>query len=305
MDKGIQDMSETTTQQMLSMEAPPRINEVRRFFRVFFSRRIVVFGMIIVALFFVMAAFAELLAPYDPYQPDEYNTLLQPSREHLLGTDAIGRDTLSRIIYGARISLMVGVIALGVAAIVGTIIGLLAGYYGGVVQTVIMRFIDALMAFPMIVLALVISAVLGGGIRNVMIALGIALIPAYARLMCGQTLSVKENDYVMATRATGANNIRIILIHIFPNCLPPLIVMLTMMMGTTMLAEAGLSFLGIGIQAPAAAWGSMITDGYQHLVTNPVLASAPGVALMLVVFSFNIVGDGLRDALDPRLRGVI
>jgi len=168
-----------------------------------------------------------------------------------------------------------------------------------------MRIIDALMSFPMILLALVIAGLLGGGIRNIMITLGIALIPGYARVMCGQVLSVKENDYVLAEHVTGAGNLRIMLRHIFPNCIPPLIVMITMMMGTTMLAEAGLSYLGIGVEVPTASWGSMIADGYPYLLKNPILSVAPGVALMLVVFSFNMVGDGLRDALDPRLRGVI
>ncbi|MDZ7262557.1 MAG: ABC transporter permease [candidate division KSB1 bacterium] len=287
------------------MEAPPRVSELRRFLKVFFSRWVVVFGIIIVLLFFITAAFAELLAPYDPYEPDLEHPLLQPCKEHLLGTDALGRDTLSRIIYGSRNSLMVGVIALGIAAIVGMTLGLFAGYFGGWRHAVIMRFIDALMAFPMLALALIIAALLGGGLKNVMIALGIALIPGYARLMCGQVLSAKENDYVLAAHASGASSVRIMLFHIFPNCLPPLIVLITMMMGTTMLAEAGLSFLGIGIEAPAAAWGGMVNDGYKYLLTNPVLSSAPGLALMLVVFSFNMVGDGLRDALDPRLRGVI
>jgi len=261
--------------------------------------------MIIIILFFITAAFAEFLAPYDPYEPDLYNALLQPSSKHLLGTDAIGRDTLSRIIFGTRNSLMVGVIALGIAVIIGMTFGLLAGYFGGWVHSLIMRFMDALMAFPMIALALIIAALLGGGLKNVMIALGIALVPGYARLMCGQVLTIKENDYILAARAGGARNIRIMLSHILPNSLPPLIVLITMMMGMTMLAEAGLSFLGIGIEAPAASWGGMVNDGYKYLMTSPILSCAPGVALMLVVFSFNMVGDGLRDALDPRLRGVL
>jgi len=157
----------------------------------------------------------------------------------------------------------------------------------------------------MILMALVIAALLGGGLRNVMIALGIAMVPGYARLMCGQVLSVKENDHVLAARSLGAANSRIILRHILPNCLPPLIVLITMQIGAAILTEAGLSFLGIGIEPPAAAWGTMINDGRMYLLTNPILSSAPGIAIMLVVFSFNMVGDGLRDALDPRLRGTL
>jgi ABC-type dipeptide/oligopeptide/nickel transport system permease subunit len=200
---------------------------------------------------------------------------------------------------------MVGIVALGIAAIVGITMGLLAGYFGGWVYTVIMRFVDSLMCFPMILLALVIASLLGGGMRNVMIALGIAMLPGYARLMCGQVLSVKENDYVLAALSEGAGNLRIMLNHVLPNCFPPLIVLMTMQIGAAILAEAGLSFLGIGIEPPAAAWGLMVNDGRIYLMTNPVLSFAPGMAIMLVVFAFNMVGDGLRDALDPRLRGIL
>jgi len=285
--------------------SPPRISELKRFARVFFSRWLVVFGMIIILLFLLTAAFAPWIAPYDPYETN-YNQILQsPDRHHLLGTDTLGRDVLSRIIFGARTTLMVGVIALGIAAIIGMFIGLIAGYFGGLTYSVIMRIIDAMMAFPMILLALVIAALLGGGLRNVMIALGISLIPGYVRLMCGQVLAVKASDYILAEKSIGASDLRIMLKHVFPNCIPPLIVMVTLMMGSTILAEAGLSYLGIGIEAPAAAWGGMISDGYTRLLTNPILSVAPGVAIMLVVFAFNMVGDGLRDALDPRLRGTI
>ena len=184
-------------------------------------------------------------------------------------------------------------------------LGLIAGYFGGWVYNVLMRVVDAMMCFPMILMALVIAALLGGGLKNVMIALGIALLPGYARLMCAQVLSVKENDYILAEHAAGAGNLRIMLQHVFPNCLPPLIVLVTMQLGAAILAEAGLSFLGVGIEPPAAAWGSMVNDGRQYLITNPILSFAPGIAIMLTVFSFNMVGDGLRDALDPRLRGTI
>jgi peptide/nickel transport system permease protein len=286
-------------------EVAPRVSEVKRFTKVFFGRWLVLIGLIIVVIFLLTAAFAPWLAPYSPYKQDLNRTLLQPNWQHLLGTDTLGRDILSRIIYASRNTLMVGVIALGIAATVGMIVGLIAGYFGGWINTILMRLIDALMAFPMILLALVIAALLGGGIRNVMIALGISLFPGYARLMCGQALAVKENDYILAERVVGASHWRIMLRHIFPNCLPPLIVMITMMMGTTILAEAGLSYLGIGIEAPAAAWGGMIADGYSRMVDNPILSIAPGVAIMLVVFAFNMVGDGLRDALDPKLRGTL
>lgn len=288
-----------------SDEIAPRTNEFRRFVKVFLGRKIVLFGFVVIVIFLAVAAFAPQIAPYSPYKQDLSNTLSGPSRAHLLGTDNFGRDELSRVIYGSRIALMVGVIAVGIAAIAGMILGLVAGYFGGWRYTIIMRFMDALMAFPMILLALVLAAMLGGGLVNIMIALGISLMPGYARIMCGQVLSVKENDYVMASRSLGSTNSRIMLRHIIPNSLPPIMVMVTMMMGTTILAEAGLSYLGIGIQFPTADWGGMINDGYQYLTTDPILSFAPGVAIMLVVFAFNMVGDGLRDALDPRLRGIL
>ena len=168
-----------------------------------------------------------------------------------------------------------------------------------------MRIIDALMSFPMLVLALVIASLLGGGLKNVMIALGIALIPGFARMMYNQVISIKENDYILAERSIGSGNLRIMLRHILPNTMAPFIVLMTMLLGSTILAEAGLSFLGIGIEKPAAAWGGMITDGYRYILTNPILSFAPGICIILVVFAFNMVGDGLRDALDPGLRGTL
>lgn len=287
------------------VQTTPRISEFKRFRRVFLTRGVVVFGMIVVLLFIITAAFAPLLAPYDPYKIDMKNALAPPSKVHFLGTDSIGRDTLSRIIYGSRTSLMVSVIALGIATVVGMAIGLVAGYFGGWVNTILMRITDALMSFPMIVLALVIATLLGSGLVNVMIALGVASMPGYARVMCGQVLSIRENDYIMAAQAEGASSLRIMLRHVVPNSFPPLIVMITMMVGMVILAEAGLSFLGIGIEAPTAAWGGMVNDGYRYLLSNPILSFAPGMAIMLVVFAFNMVGDGLRDALDPRLRGAL
>lgn len=251
------------------------------------------------------AVFAPWLAPYDPYKTNLTQSLQPPSVHHLLGTDSLGRDTLSRIIYGSRTSLLVGIVSIFIAASLGMTLGLIAGYYSGVPNMLIMRFINALMAFPMILLALVVASVLGGGLSNVMIAIGIALTTVYARLMCGQVLTIKENDYVLAARSYGAGNMLIMLRHIIPNCLPPLIVLVTMQMGSAILAEAGLSFLGIGITPPGAAWGAMVNNGYKYLLDLPVLSFAPGIAIMLVVFAFNMVGDGLRDALDPRLRGTL
>ncbi len=295
--------ADTSARENAFTEQPPHISEFTRFRKVFLSRGLVVFGFIIVIAFLLTAAFAPLLAPYDPQEKDYTNLLASPSLKHWLGTDSLGRDILSRVIYGSRTTLMVGVVALGIAAVVGMVLGLLAGYFGRWVYAVIMRVMDALMAFPMILLALVIASLLGGSLFNVMTALGISLIPGYARVMCGQTLSVKENDYVMAQHSLGSSNLRVMLRHIFPNTLPPFIVMITMMMGMTILAEAGLSYLGIGIDITTPSWGGMINSGYYRLLEAPLLSFAPGIAIMLVVFGFNMVGDGLRDALDPRLRG--
>jgi peptide/nickel transport system permease protein len=291
-------------------EAPVRVNEWRRFRRVFFERKLVTFGLVLLVLMLIAAIFAPLLAPYDPYAPGKGESLLQPSSKHLLGTDLLGRDTLSRLIYGARTALMVGFISVFISGIIGIPLGIIAGYFGGITNMVIMRAMDALMCFPMLLLALVLAAVLReydviSGIWVVIIALSVAVIPGYARVTHGVTLSIKENDYILAQRAMGSSNMRVMFRHILPNAFPPLIVLMTMQLGALILAEAGLSFLGIGIDPPGAAWGAMVFDGYKYLASHPMLWLAPGIAIALVVFAFNMVGDGLRDALDPRLRGLL
>jgi len=273
--------------------------------RVFLKRWVSMFGLIIIMMTVVAAIFAPLLTPYHPYKTDLPNALLNPSWEHILGTDSLGRDSLTRIIYGSQTALLVGLLATGLAASIGITMGLVAGYFSGIVNMLIMRFVDTLMAFPLILLSLVLAVLLGGGLQNVMIAVGIGLSVTYARVMCGIVLGVKENDYILAEKAMGASNLRIMLRHILANCFPPIIVLITMNMGAAIMIEAALSYLGVGIEPPGAAWGAMVTDGYRYLLTNPVLALAPGIAIMLVVFAFNMVGDGLRDALDPRLRGLL
>lgn len=286
-------------------EAPPRVTEWRRFWRVFFQRKLVLIGLAILLLLIIAAIFAPWLAPHDPYRGEMRDALSQPSWKYLLGTDIQGRDTLSRLIYGARTVLIMGFITVGFAAAVGVLLGTAAGFYGGIINLIIMRLMDALMGFPMMILALILASVLGGGIQNVIIALSVASIPGYARVIHGLTLSIKETDYILAQKSMGSSNWRIMLLHILPNGLPPMIVLITMQLGSIILAEAGLSFLGIGIKPPGAAWGAMVSDGYKYLLTNPVLSFAPGFAIMFVVFAFNLVGDGLRDALDPRLRGLL
>jgi ABC-type dipeptide/oligopeptide/nickel transport system permease subunit len=287
------------------MEAPPQVNERQRLLRVFLGRWSVVAGAVILLLLFLTAIFAPVLAPHDPYLVGATAPLSQPTREHPLGSDALGRDTLSRLIYGSRTALMVGFITVAISAAVGITLGVVAGYMGGAPQMIIMRVIDAIMCFPMILLALLIASVLGGGIKNVIIALSVATIPGYARVSFGMTLSIRENDYVIASQLMGADDAYTIIKHILPNIMPPLLVIMTMQLGSIILSEAGLSFLGIGIEAPGAAWGAMVSDGYRYLLSNPALSFAPGLAIMLTVFAFNMVGDGLRDALDPRLRGLL
>jgi len=284
-------------------EAPPRISEWQRFRRVFFGRGVVRFGTVIIAFLILIAITAPWIAPYDPVKISLTERLQSPSWNHWLGTDNYGRDTLSRLIYGARTSLYVGLTSVGLASLIGMILGGVAAFYGGWIEAIIMRFIDALLALPVVVLALVISALLGGGMGNVIIALAISQLPQYARLMHGQVLSVKENDYILAVKSLGANDLRVLAHHLFTNSFSPLIVQFTLRLGSTILAEASLSFLGLGITPPTPAWGAMISDGREYLKELPIMSLAPGFVIMLVVFAFNMVGDGLRDALDPRLRG--
>lgn len=283
----------------------PGVNKYRHFFRVFFSRKVVIFGIVVILTLIFTAIFAPLIAPYDPIKQNMSEALLKPNWEHLLGTDGLGRDTFSRVVYGARISLVIGISAVVLAGSIGMLLGLIAGYFGHVTFMIVMRCVDTLMAIPMIPLAMVIAAMLGSGMKNVILAIGIGGIPIYARMMCAQVLTIRESDYILAYRSMGANDLRIMFRHLLPNSFPPLIVIMTMQLGITILAESGLSFLGVGIQPPTPAWGAMVTDGYRFLLYNPILSFAPGIAIMLVVFAFNMVGDGLRDAVDPRLRGTL
>lgn len=257
------------------------------------------------ALLLIAGIFAPLLVPYDPYGINMAQSLQEPSWSHLLGTDLQGRDTLSRLIYGSRTALEVGFGSVLIAGLIGITLGLMSGYFGGIPSMIIMRIMDALMGFPMILLALLVAAVLGVGVLNVIIALSVATVPGYARVMNGLALSIRENDYILAGRAIGATSARTMFRHILPNSVPSMIVLITLQLGALILAEAGLSFLGVGINPPTAAWGAMVADGRRYLFTHPWLSLAPGVVIMLVVFAFNLVGDGLRDALDPRLRGLL
>jgi peptide/nickel transport system permease protein len=283
-----------------------KYSEFRRTISVFFGRPLPVVGLVIITVFIIITIFGPWIAPYDPIiDTDFMNPLAHPSRQHLLGTDEIGRDTLSRLIYGARTSLFIGIVVIGSSTAIGVLLGLTAANSRGAIHHIIMRITDGLMAFPSIILALLVAGLLGGGLQNVIIALTVGMIAPIIRITCGTAMSIKENEYVMAAKAMGVSNLNIMLTEILPNCFAPILVMMTMGIGATILAEAGLSFLGVGITPPTPVWGRMVNDGYKFLLTNPELSIAPGLAVMLVVFGFNMMGDGLRDALDPRLRGVI
>jgi ABC-type dipeptide/oligopeptide/nickel transport system permease subunit len=254
----------------------------------------------------IVAIFAPVLAPYNPIKNNLNAVLKGPSWQHWLGTDQLGRDVLSRIIYGARISLEVGIAAVFASSVIGALMGLTAAHFGGLTFSIIMRITDVLMSLPSIILMMLIAGLASArSIWVVIFALGFGNIPGMCRMMCGQALSVKQNDYVLAGKAIGMSNWRIMLTQIFPNAFPPLIVGLTMAIGGVVLGEAGLSYLGIGIQAPTPSWGNMVMDGQSTLLTNPLLSIAPGVAIMILVYGFNMVGDGVRDAIDPRLRGIL
>ena len=272
---------------------------LRRFVR----RRIVLVGVILVGLEVLLALAAPVLAPYNPNTQDFRAVLQGPGWPHVLGTDDLGRDILSRLLYGARLSLQVGIVAVTLAVAVGVPLGLVVGYVGGRLDEVVMRVVDSLMALPSLVLALVITAVLGSGLQNAMIAIAIVAIPTYTRLMRGQVLSIKQNDYVLAVFACGAQVPRILFRHILPNAIAPIDVQASLGIGFAIITESSLSFIGLGAQPPTATWGSMVQVGFQYLEIAPWFVLAPAAMIFLAVLGFNLLGDGLRDALDPSLRG--
>lgn len=279
--------------------------ETTRFLRAMFARRIVAVCTAIVILVILAALLAPVLAPYEPNATDYYNMLSGPNASHPLGTDALGRDVLSRLLYGARVSLIVGLIAVMLAAVIGSILGMCAAYFGGVTDAVIMRTCEALRSIPSVVLAMALISVFDGGVQNVAIILGVSTVPGYVLMMRSQVLSVSTADYIVAARLQGNSSLRLLFRHVLPNCLSPLIVMVTQQVGATILAEAGLSFLGVGIKIPIASWGTMVSEGKDIMLRNPMLALVPGICVAILVISLNTMGDGIRDALDPRLRGEI
>ena len=300
-------MAETRVQRDAGVPSDVETRSRRQDFqRVFFSNRLAVFGTVVLSVFILMAVFAPLIAPYDPLAQDLVNKFAGPSREHLMGQDELGRDILSRVIYGARISLTAGLAAVAIATGVGTIIGVVAGYFGGRPDSLLMRLMDVLLAFPSILLAIVIVSVLGASLTNAMLAIGIVFIPQMARVVRSAVISVRELDYIEAERALGAGNAQIVFSGVLPNSMAPLIVQATLTLATAILDVAALSFLGLGARAPSPEWGAMLTDafrsGYGVFVTGQHAIIFPGIAIALCVLSVNFIGDGLRDALDPRRR---
>ena len=258
--------------------------------------------MVTIGLLIGVAVLGPILAPFDPTEQSLDRMLEPPGRRHLLGTDDLGRDLLSRVLYGARVSLGVGILAVVLSLGGGVVLGLLAGYRGGWLDDVVMRFMDGLLAFPAIVLALAITAVLGPSLRNTMIAIGIVGIPGFARLVRGQVLSLRAQEFVEAARALGARDARVMLRHVGPGTVPPVIVHASLRLAFAVLTEAGLSFLGLGAQPPTPSWGSMLNTGREYLELAPWLSVVPGAAIFVTTLSFNVVGDAVRDRLDPRMR---
>lgn len=259
-------------------------------------------GLAIIIVLIFTAIFAPWLAPYDPFKVKTPNRLKPPSREHLLGTDDMGRDVFSRILHGSRISIMVGVVVVTISLSIGVPLGAISGYFGGKMDSSLMRITDIFLGLPSLILALAIAAALGRGIMNTMIAISITWWPWYARLVRGQTLSIREMGYIEAARAAGGSNFHIILKHVLPNCISPIIVTASMDLGYTILAAAGLGFIGLGAQPPSPEWGLMVSIGRTYMMNYPWVATFPGLAILITVLGFNLVGDGLRDLLSPRLR---
>lgn len=279
-----------------------RKSETGRVLALFLKNRGAVIGSAVLIFFVLIALFANWVAPYDPISVVPEGGRQPPSRVHLMGTDLLGRDILTRVIFGARLSLLIGLVSVCIGATLGTIIGLGAGYYGGWLETVTMRVMDAMLAFPGILLALTVVVALGTGIVNVMIAVGVATIPGYARLVRGTVLSAKENVYVEAARVMGCPSTRIMFRHILPNVIAPVIVLSTLRFGIAILSAAGLSFLGLGAQPPTPEWGLMVSMGRTYLGKAWWMSTFPGLAITVAVIAINLMGDGLREALDPKLR---
>ena len=284
------------------MKKPKLSVNARRFWRKLLRNRLAIFGMFICFASLFLCLFGALVSPYDYSASSVKERLQGPSAAHWLGTDELGRDTLSRIIAGTRITVVVSLCSVSLALVLGCFFGLISGYYGGILDTVISGFMDAVWSFPAIILALAITAVLGSSIRNIFIAIGIVYTPNFCRLVRSRTLTIRESEYVMGARAIGLNDFEIIFRYVLPNMSSTLIVQVTLSAAKAIIAESSLSFLGLGVQPPLASWGAMLKSGFSYLSRAPWLSIFPGVAIMLLVLGLNFLGDGLRDALDVRIR---
>ncbi len=265
----------------------------------FKSNRLALLGFVFVMIIIFIAIFAPFLTPYKPYATDPSNRLMGPSRTHLLGTDSLGRDVLTRLFYGSRIALQIGVLIILFEGFIGIMMGVLSGFFGGIIDSIIMRLVDILRSFPVIILAMAIAGIMGQGIYNVVIALGIVGWTTYARMVRSKILSIKEADYIEAGYSIGESTYSIITRYIVPNAIPTAIVMISIMMPTALIASATLSFLGLGVQPPIPSWGSMVAAGRNYLLQAPWISTSAGFFIMFTVLGFNFIGDGLRDALDP------
>lgn len=290
------------TQDVIAVEVLREEGQFRKFLRRFIRSRNVVVGTMVMLVVLVMVLIGPYLSAYGPTEQIRRERLQPPSTTHLLGTDNLGRDVFTRILYGGRISLQIGIFSVAIGASIGTLLGLFSGYAGGTADTLVMRLIDVLLAFPGILLALAIIAVMGRELRNVMIAVGISTIPVYTRVVRGSTLSLKQNDFILAAKALGSPSWRIIFVHIFPNVVAPIIVITTNGVAGAIIAGAALSFLGLGQQPPDPEWGLMLDEGREYIRVAPWVTTFPGLAIMVTVLAINLIGDGLRDILDPRLR---
>ena len=271
-------------------------------YRNFKRNKTAIAGVFILIFFTIVAVLAPYIAPYDPFEQDFLHSLEGPSQKHLFGTDEFGRDILSRVIYGSRISLQIGFISVFISMFAGTILGVIAGYYGSWPDMLIMRIVDIMLCFPYILLALVIMAILGPGIYNAMIAIGIVYIPKFARIVRSAVLNIRDEEYILAAKSMGAKDIKIMLKHILVNCMAPIIIQGTLSIGRAIINAAGLSFLGLGAQPPTPEWGAILSSGQNFLRGAPWVAIFPGIAIALLVLGFNLIGDGLRDAFDPKMK---
>lgn len=278
------------------------MGNLRRIIKKFFKRKTAMIGFIIICLELLLIIFGDYIMPFDPYKTDAGAKFLAPSAIHWFGADNLGRDMLSRVVDGSKATLLISISSVAIALVLGVFLGLISGYIGGAVDRLIMRIVEAISAFPLILFALVISAIMGPGTKNVIIAIGLAYTPAFIRVVRSMTLSVKELEYVQSGIAAGLNRIQILLKYILPNVSSVIIVQTSLSAAQAILSEASLGYLGVGVQAPQSSWGSMLKAGYNYLQTAPWMSIFPGIAIVLTVLSLNFIGDGLRDALDVRVR---